>query len=69
MKSFHAHNEHQQTEVVIKKLEEGVKIALISDAGSPGISDPGYLLAKSALDAQLQIEALTRSNRPHSGNN
>ncbi len=58
MKSFHAHNEHQQTEVVIKKLEEGVKIALISDAGSPGISDPGYLLAKSALDAQLQIEAL-----------
>jgi 16S rRNA (cytidine1402-2'-O)-methyltransferase len=58
MKSFHAHNEHQQTEVVIKKLEEGIKIALISDAGSPGISDPGYLLAKAALDAQLQIEAL-----------
>ena len=58
MKSFHAHNEHQQIEVVIKKLEEGIKIALISDAGSPGISDPGYLLAKAALDAQLQIEAL-----------
>jgi|TARA_B110000046_G_scaffold99567_1_gene107063 16S rRNA (cytidine1402-2'-O)-methyltransferase len=58
MKSFHTHNEHQQTEIVIKKLEEGIKVALISDAGSPGISDPGYLLAKAALDAQLQIEAL-----------
>ena len=58
MKSFHAHNEHQQTELMIKKLEGGIKIALISDAGSPGISDPGYLLAKSALDAKLQIEAL-----------
>lgn len=58
MKSFHAHNEHQQIELMIKKLEDGIKIALISDAGSPGISDPGYLLAKSALDAKLQIEAL-----------
>ena len=45
MKSFHAHNEHQQIEIVIKKLKKGIKIALISDAGSPGISDPGYLLA------------------------
>lgn len=58
MKSFHAHNEHQQIEIVIKKLKKGIKIALISDAGSPGISDPGYLLAKAALDVQLQIEAL-----------
>ena len=58
MMSFHAYNEHQQTNIIIKKLEEGIKIALISDAGSPGISDPGYLLAKGALDANLQIEAL-----------
>ena len=58
MKSFHAYNEHQQINVIIKKLEEGIKIALISDAGSPGISDPGYLMAKAALDANLQIEAL-----------
>tara|TARA_B100000575_G_C22941547_1_gene544988 strand:- start:185 stop:868 length:684 start_codon:yes stop_codon:yes gene_type:complete len=58
MKSFHAYNEHQQINVIIKKLEEGIKIALISDAGSPGISDPGYLMTKAALDANLQIEAL-----------
>ena len=58
MKSFHAYNEHQKTSSIIKKLKEGIKIALISDAGSPGISDPGYLMAKAALDAQLQIEAL-----------
>ena len=58
MKSFHAYNEHQQTNSIIKKLEEGIRIALISDAGSPGISDPGYLMAKAALDANLQIEAL-----------
>ena len=58
MKSFHAYNEHQKTNSIIKKLEEGIKIALISDAGSPGISDPGYLIAKAALDANLQIEAL-----------
>ena len=58
MKSFHAYNEHQQINVIIKKLEEGIKIALISDAGSPGISDPGYLITKAALDANLQIEAL-----------
>lgn len=58
MKSFHAYNEHQQINVIIKKLEEGIKIALISDAGSPGISDPGYLITKAALDAKLQIEAL-----------
>ena len=58
MKSFHAYNEHQQINGIIKKLEEGIKIALISDAGSPGISDPGYLITKAALDANLQIEAL-----------
>jgi 16S rRNA (cytidine1402-2'-O)-methyltransferase len=58
MNSFHAHNEHRQTEGVIQRLKEGVRMALISDAGTPGISDPGYLLAKAALDAGLQIEAL-----------
>ena len=39
---------------IIKKLKEVLKIALISDAGSPGISDPGYLMAKAALDACLE---------------
>ena len=58
LKSFHTFNEHQKTKNIIKKLEEGTKIALISDAGSPGISDPGYLIAKAALDANLQIESL-----------
>ncbi len=48
MISFHAHNEHVRVEQVMQKLEAGQDIALISDAGMPGISDPGFLATRAA---------------------
>jgi len=58
LKSFHIHNEHKTVAAIIDKLKEGIVLALISDAGTPGISDPGYLLVKEALAAEVKIEAL-----------
>lgn len=56
--AHHAHNEHQSVAGVIKLLKEGQKIALVSDAGSPGISDPGYLVVKSCIENNIPITAL-----------
>jgi len=56
--SFHAHNEHGKASRLVDLMIRGQDIALISDAGSPGISDPGYLLVRAALDAHLEISAL-----------
>jgi len=58
LKSFHIHNEHKTVDTIINKLNNGVTMALISDAGTPGISDPGYLLVKEALVANIRLEAL-----------
>jgi 16S rRNA (cytidine1402-2'-O)-methyltransferase len=56
--SHHAHNEHAGVLGVIKMLESGKKLALVSDAGTPGISDPGYLLVKACLAKGIEIESL-----------
>jgi 16S rRNA (cytidine1402-2'-O)-methyltransferase len=56
--SHHAHNEHTGVPGVIKMLKEGKSLALISDAGSPGISDPGYLLVKACVDNGIEVESL-----------
>ncbi len=58
LQSFHIHNEHALVERIAKKLLEGVDIALVSDAGTPGISDPGYLLVKACHHQHLKITAL-----------
>lgn len=58
MHSHHMHNEHQTTEQVIKKLQSGQNIALISDAGTPAISDPGFLLTRSCVQEQIEVECL-----------
>jgi 16S rRNA (cytidine1402-2'-O)-methyltransferase len=58
LKSFHIHNEHKTVAAIIDKLKNGLIMALVSDAGTPGISDPGYLLVKEALAADVKIEAL-----------
>ena len=52
------HNEHQKLESFISKLQSGVSIALISDAGTPAISDPGFLLVREAIQHQIQVECL-----------
>lgn len=58
MRSYHAHNEHKVTDEIVEQLKQGKTYALISDAGSPGISDPGYLLAKACIENQIEIIAL-----------
>jgi 16S rRNA (cytidine1402-2'-O)-methyltransferase len=56
--SHHQHNEHNSTPEIIRLLQAGNSVALISDAGTPGISDPGFLLAREALKAGIDVECL-----------
>ncbi len=58
MQSFHAHNEHRALDRVVERLKNGETIALVSDAGSPGISDPGFLLVRACVEADILVEAL-----------
>ncbi len=58
MRAFHMHNEHKSLEYFLNELKSGKHLALISDAGSPGISDPGYLLTKACADDGIEISAL-----------
>ena len=58
MVSYHMHNEHKITKDVIENLNKGVSIALISDAGTPGISDPGFLLIRSCIENNIPVECL-----------
>jgi len=56
--AHHQHNEHKSTTEVIRFLKEGKRVALISDAGTPGISDPGFFLVREALKNDLEVECL-----------
>lgn len=58
LQSFHNFNEHKIVENLIRRLKDGTVMALISDAGTPGISDPGFLIARACLEAGLKIECL-----------
>ena len=58
MQSFHMHNEHKVLDKVVDKLKLGIKIALISDAGTPGISDPGFLLVRACVEEGIDTECL-----------
>ena len=58
MRSHHQHNDHKTSENVIEDLKSGQNIALISDAGTPGIYDPGYLLVTAAAEAGVRVECL-----------
>lgn len=58
LQSFHNYNEHKMVDSLITRLEKGEVMALVSDAGTPGISDPGFLIARAALQAGLKIECL-----------
>jgi 16S rRNA (cytidine1402-2'-O)-methyltransferase len=57
-KSYHIHNEHQQVKTLVDRLLDGECFALVTDAGTPGISDPGFLLVRAAREAGLEIECL-----------
>lgn len=56
--AFHSHNEHRILEQIIERLQQGSTMALISDAGTPGISDPGYLLSRACHEADIPITCL-----------
>lgn len=58
LKSFHNFNEHQTVKSLIMRMQQGEIFALVSDAGTPGISDPGFLLSRAAVQAGLKIESL-----------
>ncbi|OON70998.1 16S rRNA (cytidine(1402)-2'-O)-methyltransferase [Hymenobacter sp. CRA2] len=58
MLSYHLHNEHQTVQRVLDRLEKGERMALVSDAGTPGISDPGFLLVRECLAKGLKVECL-----------
>lgn len=55
---YHQHNEHKVTERIIAELQSGKVYALITDAGTPGISDPGFLLARECIRQDIGIECL-----------
>ena len=58
LQSFHNFNEHKVVDVLVGRMEKGEVMAVISDAGTPGISDPGFLIARAALQAGLTMECL-----------
>src|SRR5512133_2511312 len=56
--AHHAFNEHKTAAGIVDRLKEGATAALVSDAGTPGISDPGFLLVRACLEAGLEVETL-----------
>jgi 16S rRNA (cytidine1402-2'-O)-methyltransferase len=62
LRAYHAHNEHGITAQIVQDLLTGMHIALISDAGTPGISDPGFLLVNACLEKKLPFTCLPGAN-------
>lgn len=58
LSSFHQHNEHQVLQHIIDQLMNGKEISLITDAGTPGISDPGFLLVRECIRQEVRVECL-----------
>ena len=58
LQSHHMHNEHKQVDTLVQKMKEGSVYALISDAGTPAISDPGFLLTRACVENDIEVECL-----------
>ena len=58
MHSHHMHNEHKTVEGLVDRIKNGQTLALISDAGTPAISDPGFLLTRACVEAGLEVDCL-----------
>ncbi len=58
LQSYHIFNEHQVVDRMVERLEGGQSIAVVTDAGTPGISDPGFLLVRQAVRAGVEVECL-----------
>ena len=58
LRAHHRNNEHQTVAGIVRELEAGAVIALVSDAGTPGISDPGFMLSRACREAGIDVECL-----------
>ena len=58
MKAYHMHNEHKKVDDFTELLETDISVCLVSDAGTPGISDPGFLLVRNCLSKGIEVETL-----------
>lgn len=58
LRSHHMHNEHRTAEEIAVRIESGESVALVTDAGTPGISDPGFLLVRTCVAAGIEVETL-----------
>jgi 16S rRNA (cytidine1402-2'-O)-methyltransferase len=58
MQSYHQHNEHKIAASIAARIGQGLSVALVSDAGTPSISDPGYLLVRTCIDQGIEVECL-----------
>ena len=58
MQSHHMHNEHKTVENVVRQIQNGKTVALISDAGTPAISDPGFLLTRACVESGIEVDCL-----------
>jgi 16S rRNA (cytidine1402-2'-O)-methyltransferase len=58
MQAYHMHNEHKVLDGLVQKIKSGISMALITDAGTPAISDPGFLLVRACLENKIKIETL-----------
>ena len=58
LQSYHIYNEHQTVAGLVERLKGGTTIAVVTDAGTPGISDPGFLLVREAVKAGVEVECL-----------
>lgn len=58
LQSHHLFNEHRTVEAICNKIESGSVISLVSDAGTPGISDPGFLLVRTCIEKGIEVETL-----------
>lgn len=58
MHSHHMHNEHKTVDLILKRLRNGESAALISDAGTPAISDPGFLLTRACVENNIEVDCL-----------
>jgi len=58
LQSHHIHNEHKTVETLANRINDGLNVALISDAGTPSISDPGFLLVRTCIEAGIDVECL-----------
>lgn len=64
LRAYHDANERKQTPFLVDKIQQGAQIALVSDGGMPGISDPGYRLIRAAIDAGLEVQAIPGPSAP-----